>query len=471
MRNPAAGQAGSTSVSARISPAGGLDILSRNEVARLRDASSSGLHALLRRCALAVLTSGSMSDDPRSMLEQYPDFDIQVLQQERGIKIELRNAPPQAFVDGEIIRGINELLVAVVRDIVYVATQIAPREFTEAGSEGLTQIVFEILRNARILRTHVDPNLVVCWGGHSISRGEYDYTKAVGYQLGLRMLDICTGCGPGAMKGPMKGATIAHAKQRRRHNRYIGVTEPGIIAAESPNPIVNHLVIMPDIEKRLEAFVRMGHGIIVFPGGVGTAEEILYLLGLLLHPDNREIPFPLIFSGPSRSAAYFEQIDRFLRLSLGDAVASRYEIIIDDPPAVARSVVRGLEKVRNYRLDTKDAFFFNWSLNIPYEFQQPFAPSHEAMADLHIHRERPNHELAADLRRAFSGIVAGNVKEEGMRAIERNGPFHIDGDPQIMRALDTLLQAFVDQQRMKLPGGNDYVPCYRIAHGKGAVSA
>ncbi len=34
-------------------------------------------------------------------------------------------------------------------------------------------------------------------------------------------------------------------------------SEPGIIAAESPNPIVNQLVIMPDIEKRLEAFVRL----------------------------------------------------------------------------------------------------------------------------------------------------------------------------------------------------------------------
>ena len=39
-----------------------------------------------------------------------------------------------------------------------------------------------------------------------ISRTEYDYSKDVGYELGLRAMDICTGCGPGAMKGPMKGA-------------------------------------------------------------------------------------------------------------------------------------------------------------------------------------------------------------------------------------------------------------------------
>jgi pyrimidine/purine-5'-nucleotide nucleosidase len=463
MNDVKTGRAGKAkTVSARISPAGGLDILSRNEVARLRDASGSGLHALLRRCALAVLTSGNMSDDPRSILEQYPDFDIQVLQEDRGIKLELNNAPEQAFVDGRIIRGINELLVAVVRDIVYVAAQLESGGFDLDDSVGITHAVFEILRNARILRSQVDPNLVVCWGGHSISRDEYEYTKQVGYQLGLRSLDICTGCGPGAMKGPMKGATIAHAKQRRRNNRYIGLTEPGIIAAESPNPIVNNLVIMPDIEKRLEAFVRVGHGIIVFPGGVGTAEEILYLLGILLHPDNKGIPFPLIFTGPRQSAAYFEQIDRFLRLTLGDEVAQHYQIVVDDPTAVARAMVSGIDKVRNHRLDNKDAFFFNWALNVPLAFQQPFRPTHEAMAALSIQSGRPRHELAADLRRAFSGIVAGNVKEEGVRAIEEHGPFVIDGEADIMRALDEMLKAFVAQHRMKLPGSSAYVPCYRI---------
>ena len=93
---------------------------------------------------------------------------------------------------------------------------------------------------------------------------------------------------------------------------------------------------MPDIEKRLEAFVRLGHGIIVFPGGVGTAEEILYLLGILLNPANENIPFPVVFTGPKESAAYFEQIDGFIRLTLGDEACSRYRIVTDDADKVAR---------------------------------------------------------------------------------------------------------------------------------------
>ena len=64
------------------------------------------------------------------------------------------------------------------------------------------------------------------------------------------------------------------------------------------------------------------------------------------------------------------------------------------------------------------------------------------------------------MRRAFSGIVSGNVKAEGIRAIEQYGPFELKGDPEVIRPLDALLSSFVARQRMKLPGRH-YVPCYR----------
>ncbi len=449
--------------SVRVAPYGHLDILSQQEVADLVHTSESGgCYEIFRRCALAVLNVGSTLDDTREVLQRFHDFDIHVVPEERGIELEVINAPPSAFVDGEMILGIREHLFAVLRDIVYERSEIEHSgRFRLDDSSGITNAVFHILRNANILRTHVEPDLVVCWGGHSIDREEYEYTKEVGHELGLRGLNIGTGCGPGAMKGPMKGATISHAKQRVHDGRYLGISEPGIIAAESPNPIVNELVILPDIEKRLEAFVRAGHGIVVFPGGVGTAEEILYLLGILLHPKNAEMPFPLVFSGPKRSEAYFRQIHHFVEQTLGFEAQQRYKIIIDDPALVAREMLNGMQAVRQYRHANGDAYYFNWLLHIDAEFQQPFEPSHENMARLELHRDQPNHRLAANLRRAFSGIVAGNVKEEGIRAIEAHGPFEIRGDREILEPLDQLLRAFVEQQRMKLPG-KAYEPCYRI---------
>jgi len=449
-------------VDARVGPRGSLESLSQEEIEKLLSTGQGGLFSLFRKCALAVLNAGSDSDDPRAIFERYKDFDIRILRHAWGVKLEILNAPAAAFVDGQMIRGIKELLFSVLRDVVYISNEIVESgRFDLTKSPAVTNAVFHILRNARVLDSKVRPNLVVCWGGHSISREEYEYTKKVGYELGLRGLDVCTGCGPGAMKGPMKGAAIGHAKQRIVGGRYIGITEPGIIAAEPPNPIVNQLVIMPDIEKRLEAFVRLAHGIVVFPGGAGTAEEIFYLLGILLDPANSGQPFPLLLTGPRRSAAYFEQIRAFLLGTLGQEAADRIRIIVDDPAEAARAMVRGLDEVRDYRRSRSDSFNFNWLIRVPDHFQQPFEVTHESMRQLRLHRDQPVHELAADLRRAFSGIVTGNVKEYGIAAIERHGPFELSGDRDIMKMLDELLAAFVAQQRMKLPG-SAYVPCYRI---------
>ncbi|MGB5277652.1 MAG: nucleotide 5'-monophosphate nucleosidase PpnN [Gammaproteobacteria bacterium] len=449
-------------IDAIISPKTHLNILSRTEVNKLLDTSQGGLYTIFRNCSLAVLNSGSNLDDGKELLERYKSFDIRVLQEERGIKLELKNAPAIAFVDGKMIKGINEHLFAVLRDIIYVSDEITGNpNFDLESEDGITNAVFHILRNAEILRPNIEPNLIVCWGGHSISRQEYDYTKEVGYQMGLRGLDICTGCGPGAMKGPMKGATIGHSKQRISRGQYLGITEPGIIAAESPNPIVNNLVILPDIEKRLEAFVRTGHGFVVFPGGVGTAEEILYILGIMLHPDNSEIPFPLIFTGPETAAGYFTEIDRFLAGTLGEAARKLYTIIINDPVRVARKIKEGVEVVRDFRRVNDDAFYFNWMLTIDAAFQKPFMPTHENMRNLQLDNQLDHHQLAANLRRVFSGIVAGNVKDEGIRAIEQHGLFEINGDAKIMGPVDELLSSFVSQRRMKLPD-SEYVPCYRI---------
>ncbi len=449
-------------VDARVGPRGSLENLSQAEIAKLLDTGAQGLYPLFRNCALAVLNSGSDSDNAKEIFERYSSFSVQILRHAWGIKLEIMHAPAAAFVDGQMIRGIKEHLFAVLRDVIYTANEIIDAgKLDQRDPASISNAVFHILRNARVLEHKARPNLVVCWGGHSIGDEEYKYTKKVGYQLGLRGLDVCTGCGPGAMKGPMKGATIGHAKQRITTGRYIGLTEPGIIAAEPPNAIVNQLVIMPDIEKRLEAFVRLAHGLVIFPGGVGTAEELLYLLGILLDPVNAEQPLPVVLTGPAGSAHWFEQISQFISGTLGPAALQRLTVIVDDPAAVARHMARSFEEVREFRRTRSDSYNFNWLLKVPHELQLPFEPTHESMRSLRLNRAQPLHELAADLRRAFSGIVAGNVKEQGIAAIEKFGPFELHGDAAIMQPLDQLLTAFVEQRRMKLPGA-EYCPCYRL---------
>jgi predicted Rossmann-fold nucleotide-binding protein len=453
---------GTERVSTSVTPDSSLEILSRREIEQLYDASQAELYQIYRQCSLAVLNCGSSEDDTNKVLEAYASFDVRIIQRERGIKLEISNAPAQAFVDGVMIKGIKEHLFAVLRDIIFVQNQLRFNPYYDLStSSGTTDAIFNILRNAKVLIAEKDPNLVVVWGGHSISREEYDHTKAVGYELGLRGLDVCTGCGPGAMKGPMKGAAVAHRKQRIGNGRYLGISEPGIIAAESPNPVVNDLVIMPDIEKRLEAFVRVGHGILVFPGGVGTAEEIFYLLGLMLHEDNQQQRIPIIFSAPETSADYFESIDRFIGLTLGADAQTMYDIIIGEPDAVAVRMLESMDTVRNIRCDARDAFYFNWSLVVPREMQLPFYPSHENMQALRLNTQQSAFETAVNLRAMFSGLVAGNVKAEGIAEIARHGNFQITGEQSFMQAIDGLLQSFVEQGRMKI-NASDYRACYDI---------
>jgi predicted Rossmann-fold nucleotide-binding protein len=263
------------------------------------------------------------------------------------------------------------------------------------------------------------------------------------------------------MEAPMKGAAVGHAQQRYKDSRFIGMTEPSIIAAEPPNPLVNELIIMPDIEKRLEAFVRIAHGIIIFPGGVGTAEELLYLLGILMHPANKAQVLPLILTGPKESADYFRVLDEFIVHTLGES-ARRHYASSSTTPAKWRADEKAMPLVKESRRETDDAYSFNWSIRISPDLQMPFDPTHENMANLKLYPDQPVEVLAADLRRAFSGIVAGNVKEVGIQAIEQYGPYKLHGDPEMMRRMDDLLQGFVAQHRMKLPGGTAYIPCYEI---------
>lgn len=449
-------------VDVEVSPRGSLELISQREVEKLKDAGTQ-MADLFRRCALAVLNSGSPIDDAAVIFDRFRDFEIEIIQRPRGVKLRIKNAPASAFVDGRMIEGLKEHLFAVLRDIVYIHTEIITSDQFDLGrTESITEAVFHILRNARALLPNREPKLVVCWGGHSVPDHEYEYSKDVGYELGLRGLDICTGCGPGAMKGPMKGAAVGHAKQRISDGRFVGISEPGIIAAEPPNAIVDRLVIMPDIEKRLEAFVRMGHGIVVFPGGVGTCEEILYLIGIMLHPDNAAYRYPMVFTGPSSSRAYFEIIDEMIGATLGNEARTLYDIILDDPAAVGRRMHKAVKAARNHRLRTGDAYYFNWLLTVPFDFQSPFAVSHESISQVELRADMPPHVLASNLRKVFSAIVAGNVKDDGIRMIKRSGPFEIHGDAVVLEPLRALLSSFERDRRMKV-AADTYAPCYLFA--------
>jgi hypothetical protein len=125
-------------------------------------------------------------------------------------------------------------------------------------------------------------------------------------------------------------------------------------------------------------------------------------------------------------------------------------------------LAKGAREVYEFRSDYSDAFYFNWRLKIDAELQMPFVPTHENMSSLELSSAMPKHQLAYNLRRVFSGIVAGNVKEDSIRQVHKHGPFVINGQSALMKRMDALLEAFARDGRMKL-SGKPYVPCYRLS--------
>ena len=132
----------------------------------------------------------------------------------------------------------------------------------------------------------------------------------------------------------------------------------------------------------------------------------------------------IILTGPSSASDYFSEIDAFIGEMLGKKAQQLYKIIIDDEEKVAQVMSKGLIQVLDYRKKTGDAFHFNWSIVIESDFQQPFEPNHENMSGLTINYDLPTAELAANLRRIFSGIVAGNVKSSGLKPLENLALFN-----------------------------------------------
>ncbi len=188
----------------------------------------------------------------------------------------------------------------------------------------------------------------------------------------------------------------------------------------------------------------------------------MYLLGVLTDPANADQKYPVIFTGPASSADYFESLDQLITVTLGEDVRRFYRIVIDDAPGAAQWIGRKIRKVQGQRRTSGDAYYFNWLLKVPIASQMPFHVTHESVAALRLRRDMSRHELAVNLRRAFSAIVTGNVKDHGIRMIREHGPFVLHGDRDIMEVLEKVLGEFVAQGRMKLPGAR-YQSCFRLA--------
>lgn len=436
--------------------------LTDEQIDAISYATENGYHELLCKMIFAVLNAGSEMDDPMEIRRLSENFVLNVKKNSFGLDLYVENAPKTAFVDEKIILGIREHIESVLE---YLTMEIEMQNMSQDKRDDIS--VHKILKDCGVLdHGNVEGRLdrIVCWGGHAVKDWEYRFSKAVGYHLGLRGgVNIVTGCGSGIMKGPMKGALVAHEKQRIRHAQYLGVTEPKIIAVEAPNSMINPLIIMPNIEKRQEAFVRYGDVIVVFPGGVGTIEELLYAIALNLHPDNQENRLKIVvaISNNPEHQEYKEKLENFIKNVFGNETLECLQFVPGDAEEIAKQVKILSAKDRAQRQGKFD-LQIRRNLNIPEILKKQFDSTHENVSKIKLSKSAYKElwEYVANVSKAFSAFVAGNIKADTVEMIQKKGPFQLHGDANIAREFNIFLQYLVKSERMKIKG--EYKPCYDI---------
>jgi len=428
---------------------------------------NNGMHDIIvggfRDCCLGILGAEDTMTNTEHLKDEYPNFSVEIEKKRQGIQLTANNTPGY-WVSGNTVVAVKQRQIsAAIRDMVYQSQRFGKAHTAESRSE----LVFDMVRSAGILEqtrkvvngTRRQLERIVCWGGHTVGPAEYDYCKKTGVALGHRYLETVTGSGPGIMRGALKGAKKGLAEQNVNISQQIGITCPELITVEPPNNYVNRLVILPDVEKRLEAFMRIGNGVMIFPGGAGTAEEFMTALSIKMHARNKDQMIPLMLTGPEESASYVEALDEFAQTAFGSDVRKHYEVRIGDPVGAADTMERMMEDTRIGREINDDSQVWNSTMYFPEELQQPFHSTHANVKALQLRRDQPAHILAAETRKLFKALVNGSVTPPGRKQIQEQGKFQISGDPVVIEALDTLMRRFVAEKRMHV---DTYEPCYEF---------
>lgn len=426
------------------------------------------LHRLFRNCALAALNAGT-KDGITTVEQHHQNFDIILTRDNAGVELLLMNPPASAI---KTLRGVPRIIEVLAEHVRSIACDLLaqPHLFPPDGPHKITDgIRNQLERNNLLEGTKMNGHVLTrltFQGGQLITNPEYYFKKEEGRQAGYTGYGIITGGGNGTMRAPFSGATAGYRAQCISNPKMIGLTCPSIIANEPPNTFVNPLVTFPDMEKRLEAFVRMAMGTVIGPGGVGTIEEALYLMAIICDPRNQEHVFAIVLSGPERQ--FFEMLEHFIQQTLGDEVwayfRSRCSIEVGDPEKSMRKLTQAIDGpggVREFRRAMNMSEFWDELVTIDEELQRPFLPSHEAVSTLQLNRHQSPMQLIIELRKAISAIIWALVTAEGNHAIQEQ-PLRISGEQRIKQALEMLLEALRQQGRMNLRDPNQDHLAYRF---------
>ena len=121
---------------------------------------------------------------------------------------------------------------------------------------------------------------VAVFGSARVQPGDKEYAQVRELASRLTELgcDIVTGGGPGLMEAANEGAASSRERGNRK-TRSFGLTIA--IPYEKANPYLDSVTAHRTFFSRLHHFVRMSQAFMIFPGGIGTALELMMVWQLL----------------------------------------------------------------------------------------------------------------------------------------------------------------------------------------------
>ncbi|MDP4007929.1 MAG: DUF3412 domain-containing protein [Candidatus Peregrinibacteria bacterium] len=422
----------------------GDDRISRSSALRanVSDLMSKDATRVRNLVAAVIATCDEVDDDIDRLQERLDGMSVEFELNGHGPELVLHHVPEWVFAHNGTSRT-TRLLSMLMNDI---AAPITSGDFI--NSRGRERSLHRGARRSGILGFSNAHMVTTVFGGHKVPQTEYDFARQIGAidaQLGGRMV---TGSGSGMMEAPFEGAASIYEGQGNHDVPMIGITELAILAAEAPNKFITHLLTLPDIEKRMETFLRVCHRLRVHPGGAGTLEEIMFVLATLLHPKNQGLHFPVDLV-ERVDGQYMPVVENYLQTLSRNAIPNGMMNFHHKTPHDYGEYLLGT----NPEIDTTSLWRDSSNMYVPHELVEPFEISFEAMEGLNLHRkDQELWQLCAQLSKFFSALVWLTVKKpEVLREWQsQNQVPLVSGDRDLVLATHDLARSFAQQGRMHL---------------------
>lgn len=181
----------------------------------------------------------------------------------------------------------------------------------------------------KLSRMHMP--VVTIFGGAKGPKEDLHSKQA--YELARRLVEhdisVLTGGGPGIMEAASCGASSVHKgnNKGKKKSDTIGIAVTGIdtwfvSSCYYPTVRVSYFFM------RKWLLIRYSVGFIVFPGGIGTLDELFDLLNLLKH--NKIPPFPVVLIGKDYWSPLVKLLNQALKRGLLDQELTKLFVVKDD---------------------------------------------------------------------------------------------------------------------------------------------